>query len=75
MDIVITSCPGTEILSLVTFQERNTSREKKANKTKDAPSKPQSASTEEVVELSDKGQVDFLTVLFSHKEYSVVGPT
>ncbi|XP_068738810.1 eukaryotic translation initiation factor 5B-like [Montipora capricornis] len=33
-------------------------KEKKANKTKDAPSKPSSASTEEVVELSDKEQED-----------------
>ncbi|KAK2550108.1 hypothetical protein P5673_029300, partial [Acropora cervicornis] len=36
---------------------KNTTKEKKANKTKDAPSKPSSASTEEVVELSDKEQI------------------
>ena len=48
-------------------------KEKKANQTKDAPSKPSSASTEEVVELSDKEQVDILIILFRHKVHSVVG--
>lgn len=47
-------------------------KEKKANKTKDAPSKPSSASTEEVMELSDKEQVDTI-ILFRHKVHSVLG--